>query len=154
MFSSRAKLHPNCVQCMMGFIKRSLVREKWPNIGLRKHLKGGCLKINSAAVSLQNTCFLCSDGEDLLISLNKLAQHKSHYRRVAFPDRAGEERDGHRATKCEHKQISKLVTFFFLEIKMYPYCKSFHFCIYNISLCVWGGMCVSYILRAFGKNFS
>lgn len=31
--------------------------------------------------------------------------------------------------------------------------KSFYFCIYNIPLCVCGGMCVSYILRAFRKNF-
>lgn len=141
VFSSRAKLHPNCVQCMMGFIKRSLVREKWPNIGLRKHLKGGCLKINSAAVSQQNTCFLCSDGEDLLISLNKLAQHKSHYRRVAFPDRAGEERDGHRATKCEHKQISKLVTFFSLKLKCILIVNHFIF-VFTISHCVFGEECV------------
>lgn len=83
------------------------------------------------------------DGEDLLIPLNKLTQHKTITEGWPFQTEQGKkEKD----TELLNVNICKLVTLS-LEINMYSYFKVFYFFIYNISLCV------SSILRAFRKNF-
>lgn len=138
MFSSGAKLHPK-LHALCD--KKKPGQREMSKYWFGKRLKGGCLKINKAAAFQQNVCYRCSDGEELLIPMNKLVQCKSHYRIVAFPDRAGEERDEQRATKCEHKQINKLVAFFFLKLKYILIVNLFIF-VFSVSHCVFGDECV------------
>lgn len=108
-----------CIACFSMFvgiykIKRTSTRDK--NIGLRQQWRRMpdnkecyCIPTERVKMTSSNMSFLCTDGDDLLIPLNELAQHTGPLQKDGLYQQSRGRKRLHAARKCEHQQISRSI---------------------------------------------